>query len=91
MLQNFSKELPHPLEGEVVSVSADLVVDKDPNVPPHYLARVRLTDKGRETLGNRLLQPGMPVSVVIKTGERTFLHYLVDPLLRRFHQALTEQ
>lgn len=91
MLQNFSKELPHPLEGEVVSVSADLVVDKDPNVPPHYLARVRLTDRGRETLGNRLLQPGMPVSVVIKTGERTFLQYMVDPLLRRFHLALTEQ
>ncbi|WP_142809906.1 HlyD family type I secretion periplasmic adaptor subunit [Tepidiphilus olei] len=91
MLQNFSKELPHPLEGEVVSVSADLVIDKDPNVPPHYVARVRLTEQGLGDLGHRVLQPGMPVSVVIKTGERTFLHYLVDPLLRRVHQSLTEQ
>jgi len=91
MLQNFSKELPHPVEGEVVSVSADLVTDRDPSSPPHYVARVRLTERGRQDLGGRPLQPGMPVSVVIRTGERTFLQYLADPLLRRFHQALTEQ
>jgi len=90
MLQNYSKDLPHPLEAEVVSVSADLVVSRNPNVPPHYVARLRLTAKGKQTLGSRVLQPGMPVSVLIKTGERTLLQYLIDPLVRRLHQSMTE-
>lgn len=91
MLQNFSKDLPHPLDAEVISVSADLVFSNNPDLPPHYVARLRLTKDGRQTLGHHLLQPGMPVSVLIKTGERTMLQYLLDPLLRRLHESMTEQ
>jgi hypothetical protein len=33
----------------------------------------------------------MPATVIIKTGEQTFLQYLMRPLLRRLKTALTEE
>lgn len=91
MLQNFVIDLPYPLQAEVISVSADLVLTGNPDIPPHYVARIKLTDDGKRALGPRVLQPGMPVSVLIKTGERTMLQYLLNPLMRRLHQSMTEQ
>ena len=35
-------------------------------------------------------QPGMPADVVVKTGERTLLNYLLRPLLKRFAESLKE-
>ncbi|MEW5890798.1 MAG: HlyD family type I secretion periplasmic adaptor subunit [Pseudomonadota bacterium] len=75
--------------GRVISVSADLVADQ-PNIPPYYLARVAVTPEGMKTLGSRQLQPGMPAEVVIKTGERTFIEYLLRPLIRRMAMSFRE-
>ena len=77
------------IEGKVLSVSADLVADQ-PNVPPYYLARVAVTPEGMKTLGARQLQPGMPAEVIIKTGERTFMHYLLAPMIRRLATSFRE-
>jgi protease secretion system membrane fusion protein len=32
----------------------------------------------------------MPSDIVIKTGERSLLRYLLDPLLKRLHFAMKE-
>jgi protease secretion system membrane fusion protein len=42
-------------------------------------------------LGSRQLQAGMPVEVVIKTGERTVLTYLLHPLLKRLAASMKEE
>lgn len=76
------------IAGRVMSVSADLVTE--PNIPPYYLARVAVTPEGMKELGRRQLQPGMPADIVIKTGERTFVHYLIAPLLRRVAASFRE-
>ncbi|WP_217125957.1 HlyD family type I secretion periplasmic adaptor subunit [Hydrogenophilus thiooxidans] len=95
-LANFHDLAGKVLEGRVISVSADLVTDRtlalgSQPLPPHYLARVELTENGWQTLGpNRHLQPGMPVTVLIKTGERTFLQYLIKPIWERLHSAVKE-
>ncbi len=95
-LANFHDLAGKVLEGKVISVSADLVTDRTltPNgqpLPPHYVARVELTEKGWQTLGpDRRLQPGMPVTVLIKTGERTFLQYLIKPVWERLQSAVKE-
>ncbi len=94
-LANFHELAGVTLEGRVISVSADLVTDRaammGQPVPPHYLARVELTEKGLETLGpSRRLQPGMPVTVLIQTGERTFLQYLLKPIVERLQTAIKE-
>jgi protease secretion system membrane fusion protein len=37
------------------------------------------------------MQPGMPVEIVIKTGERSLLDYLLHPLTRRIAQSMKEE
>jgi protease secretion system membrane fusion protein len=42
-------------------------------------------------LGSRQMQAGMPAEVVIKTGSRTMLTYLLSPLLKRMATSLKEE
>lgn len=77
------------VEGRIVSISSDLLAEQ--NQPPYYLARVAITQDGIKALGGRVLQAGMPVEVVIKTGERSVLTYLLHPLLKRMAGAMKEE
>ncbi len=83
------------VQGVVESLSKDIVTD--PQVNPmtpgasYYLARVSVTPEGMKSLGHREMQPGMPVQVVIKTGERTLLTYLIDPLIKRITVSMKEE
>jgi membrane fusion protein, protease secretion system len=76
--------------GIVDSISADILTDASSKYP-YYLARVSITPDGMKTLGARQLQPGMPVEIVIKTGERSMLTYLLHPLLKRMSASMKEQ
>ena len=76
--------------GKVVSISADLLTEPQTNVT-YYLARVEVTPEGIERLGKRQLQPGMPVEVIFKTGERSMLTYLLHPLTKRLAASMTEE
>lgn len=78
------------VQGQVASVSGDLLTDAQTNVS-YYLARVKITAEGTKALGSRQLQPGMPVEIVIKTGERSLLTYLATPLLKRMAGSLKEE
>jgi protease secretion system membrane fusion protein len=78
------------VEGQVTSISNDLLIDPATNMG-YFLARVRITPQGMKTLGQRRMQPGMPTEVIIKTGERTLLTYLLSPLLKRVAASLKEE
>lgn len=78
------------VEGEVVSVSGDLLTDQQTGVS-YYLARVQISPEGMKDLGDRRMQPGMPAQVIIKTGERSMLTYLLSPLTRRVAASMTEE
>lgn len=78
------------VEGVVHSISADILTDPATNFS-YYLARVTITGAGMHTLGRRQLQPGMPVEVVIKTGQRTVLTYLLHPLMKRLSASMKEE
>ena len=73
----------------MLSVSADRI-EAAGERPAHFLARVEVTPAGWKQLGERRLQAGMAAEVVIKTGARTLLAYLLKPLLQRTAGALTE-
>jgi protease secretion system membrane fusion protein len=79
------------VEGKVISVSGDLL--SDPQQPQflYYLARVQVTPAGMKTLGARQMQPGMPAEIVIKTGERSLLTYLLHPLTKRMAASMKEE
>lgn len=89
-LHAFANDPSLILKGHVDSVSADLMPSNNPNMPPYYLSRVSVTAEGMKTLGTRIIQPGMPAEVVIITGERTFMQYLLKPLLMRLSTSLKE-
>ncbi len=78
------------VEGEVDSISNDILIDEATRAP-YYLARVSITPAGMETLGRRTMQPGMPAEVVIKTGERSLLVYLLHPLIKRLAASMKEE
>ena len=82
------------VEGKVNTISKDLVVENAANTgrpnESYYLAKISITPSGMKVLGSRTLQPGMPVQVVIKTGERTLLTYLLQPLTKRIAASMKE-
>lgn len=80
------------VQGEVMSVSADLLSEQTAQGTANYfLARVKLTPQGVAALGPHQIQPGMPAEVVIRTGERTVLTYLLHPFVRRVASSMKER
>jgi HlyD family type I secretion membrane fusion protein len=79
---------PHLL-GSVVYVSADRFEDERSG-EAYYLARVSVSEAEAARLGERKLHPGMPADVMIKTGARTALDYLVQPLRDSIMRAWRE-
>lgn len=77
------------IEGKVQVVSADALTDERSGTR-HYTLRVALSPQSMQSLGSLQLQPGMPATVMVKTGERTLVNYLMRPLLRRLDGALAE-
>lgn len=78
------------VEGKVVSISGDLLTDPQTGVQ-YYLSRVSVTPEGYKKLRKRTLQPGMPVEVVLKVGERSLLTYMLHPLTKRLAAAMKEE
>lgn len=78
------------VQGKLVSISGDLLTEPQTNIS-YYLARVQVTPEGLKALGKRQLQPGMPVEVIFKTGERSMLTYLLHPLTKRMAASMTEE
>lgn len=77
------------IQGSVKNISADRLVDEQTGMP-YYLARVEVSEEGKEMLGSLILVPGMPAEVLIKTGERTLFEYLVQPATNAFARSLIE-
>lgn len=78
--------------GEVVNISADAMQDPESGLQ-FYEAEVIVDPAGLEQLqaqGNVLI-PGMPAEVLIKTGGRTLLNYLVKPFTDMLARAFREK
>jgi len=80
------------VDGKVLSVSGDLITEPQGNsAVSYYLARVAVTPEGVKQLGHRTMQPGMPVEVIFRTGERTLFKYLIGPLTKRMAASMKEE
>jgi protease secretion system membrane fusion protein len=80
------------LDGKVTSISGDAVAEQQGGgTISYYLGRVEVTPEGLKKLGNRTMQPGMPAEVLIETGERSLLTYLMHPLTKRVAAAMKEE
>lgn len=84
-----SRGLPR-VEGVVRVISADRLVDEATG-QSYYLARVEVDREELAALDQELiLLPGMPAEVLIITGERTALDYLIEPFQAAFRRGLRE-
>ncbi len=91
----FRNRSTSPLDGVVVKVAPDIIEQHHGNVPhPMYKVRIEV-DKSQLTkiskLRNYELYPGMGAEVMIVTGERTLLQYLLDPVTSTFWHAFKEK
>lgn len=86
----FNQSTTPVIPGMIKVVGADKVVGVNPQEGEYYLAQVHTTKEGVELLGSLKVQPGMPVDVVIKSGERSFMSYLLKPLSDKLAKAFKE-
>ncbi|MEB0091581.1 HlyD family type I secretion periplasmic adaptor subunit [Pseudomonas sp. CCI1.2] len=86
----FNSATTPPIEGIVTQVSADRLTDERTG-QPYYLARVEVTAAGEHKLGDRKLLPGMPADVLINTGKRTMLQYIMQPARNAIAQSMIEE
>jgi HlyD family type I secretion membrane fusion protein len=78
------------IKGVVRSISSDRLLDEQKGDP--YFAAEVVVD--REELPEAMaekLTAGMPADVIIPTGERTVMAYLVSPLVERFQTSMRER
>lgn len=78
------------VEGVVTKVSADRFTDERSG-DAYYLVYVEVDPDSLASSHNISLYPGMPAQVMIATGARTALDYLLSPLTSSFDRAFREQ
>lgn len=81
------------VEGKLVRLSADRMIEESGGIKqPYYLARIEITPDGVRELERLKLDllAGMPADVLVKTGERTFWHYLTAPLSDMVTRSMKE-
>ncbi|MDF2763078.1 MAG: hypothetical protein K0S81_56 [Rhodospirillales bacterium] len=86
----FKQRITPVLSGLVTQVSADVLTD-DRSGRPYYAARIEISRAELDRLGGASLYPGMPVEVIIETGQRTALDYLITPVTDSFAHAFREE
>lgn len=86
----FNQTTTPVIPGKVMLVGADKLLGQPPKPPEYYLAQVETTTEGIQLLGDRVIQPGMPVEVVVKAGERSFFSYLIKPITDRFARSFKD-
>ena len=85
----FKQALTPVIEGKVINLSADRLVEEKTGTP-YYQAQIELTPESYQKMKHLELVPGMPVEVLIKTGERTVFEYLTKPISNAFARAFIE-
>lgn len=77
------------VEGKVVYVAADRLVDRATNTP-YYPVHIDVSPTALKEAGEVTLRAGMPAELYIKTAERTTLEYLLTPVTAFMRKALRE-
>lgn len=81
------------LDGKIVEISADSIVDKESKDARSYYRVIIKTDKNfLERNGNKLpIIPGMIATVDIITGKKTILDFILKPILKVKQNSLHER
>jgi len=89
-LTAFDQSKTPELNGRVAYVSADIIEDQKANVS-YFMSKVEVSDKELLRLEGKVIQPGMTADIFMRTRDRTFMDYLIEPLVRSFDMAWREE
>lgn len=93
-LTALNKRITPMVGAEVVYLSADALPDEKKNQSQPfsdvYVVRVKLNPKEAAEIQGFTPTPGMPAEVYIKTADRTFLEYLLQPIQDSMARAFRE-
>ena len=78
------------VEGKVLYVSGDRIVDRDAN-QAYYTAQIEADAKSLAAAGDLKLVAGMPAEVYLKGEQRTPLQYLIEPITQVLDRAGRER
>ena len=85
-----AKKVPK-LDGIVVGVSADIIIDEQTG-EQYFLGRIKITDASLKKLHSEIkLYPGMPAEAFIITGSRSLLNYLTSPIKDATYKAFRDE
>src|SRR5258708_32384684 len=77
------------LTGKLAFISHDRLVDETTK-QPYFLGLINLSDAAIDDRPREKLVAGMQADVVIATGERTALEYMVSPLADALHSSFRD-
>jgi len=85
----FRRRWTPTVEGKVIYVSADRLIDKKTD-KPYYTVHVHVPPEELKKAGNIKLRAGMPAMVFIKTKPRNALQYFLDPVVGYIQRSMRE-
>ncbi|MEQ1611399.1 MAG: HlyD family type I secretion periplasmic adaptor subunit [Hyphomicrobiaceae bacterium] len=85
--QNYQSEV---MRGEVRNISRDTLLDET-NRQPYYAMEADVDRSSIPAEINSKLVAGMSTEVIVPTGERTLMQYLLSPLLNRLAVSMRER
>ena len=89
-LSAFDQRTLPELDGTVTYLSADIIEDQRSG-QGFFLTRVEVPEDQLARLNGLQVVPGMMASVFVRTGERTFVEYLLRPITASFDRAWRER
>jgi multidrug efflux pump subunit AcrA (membrane-fusion protein) len=89
-LPAFKSRLVPYLHGTVIFVASDVTEDERRGTA-YYRVQIEIDESQLRALDGVQLRPGMMAEALIRTGERSFARYLLQPVFDSFHRAFREQ
>lgn len=87
----FKSRLTPVVLGEVETISEDVITPEAQDQMPYYLARINVAPEDISDEIRTGMSAGMPVDVIITTGERRVVDYLTSPLMDAVRKSLIEE
>lgn len=88
-LTAFNKDTTPEINGKVRTISADSVYDEASGAS-FYRTLISIPKAELNKIGSLKLVPGMPAEILIKTGERQVISYLIKPLMDNFARTFRD-
>lgn len=79
-----------PVFGTVRTISGDRLIDRNTG-QDYFLVQVEVPQSEFAKLDGQRIHAGMPAEVLVQTGSRSFLDYLVQPLTAALARSLKER